>query len=280
MREIITVPSCSPLSHGALTHLLEERTGQQLAGYRAWRIDTALKPVVRDRGLDSIDQLADAVRRDRVLADEVVDALLNGETSFFRDGTLIDQVVDAAAAIAATGRRPRIWSAGCSTGQESLSLAMACAERRELDGTVVPDIVATDVSAAAIARAREGRYSHFEIQRGLPIRRMLRWFEEAGEEWKARPELIAAVAFRRHNLVAEAPPGRFDIVLCRNVLLYLGPDTKARVFAHLADALRPDGLLVLGAGETVIGQTDRFEPSLKLRGFYAHARPRTPSIAA
>lgn len=276
----MTVPSCSPLSHSALTQLLEERTGQQLAAYRAWRIDTALKPLVREHGLDSIDRLADAVRGDRSLAEEVVDALLNGETSFFRDGSVIDQVVDAAAAIAATGRRPRIWSAGCSTGQEALSLAMACAERRELDGTLVPDIVATDVSVAAIARAREGRFSHFEIQRGLPIRRMLRWFEEAGEDWKARPELLAAVAFRRHNLVAEPPPGRFDIVLCRNVLLYLAPEIKTQVFAHLAEALRPEGLLVLGAGETVIGQTERFEPSSRLRGFYAHARSRAAPIAA
>lgn len=275
-------PSCSAMSLHALTALLEARTGQQLATYRCWRIDTALKPLVRGRGLESIDRLVDVLHdgHDRALADEVVDALLNRETSFFRDGTVIDQVVDAVAMVEATGRRARVWSAGCATGQEPLSLAIAFAERRERDGTPAPDIVATDVSAPAIARAREGRFSHFEIQRGLPVRRMIRWFDERGGDWLAKPELTAAIAFRRHNLVAEPAPGRFDVVLCRNVLMYLAPAAKTQVFANIADALRPEGLLVLGAGETVIGQTERFQPSPRLRGFYAHARPRGASIAA
>ncbi len=276
------LPSCSPISLGALTTLLEQRTGQQLASNRVWRIDTALKPLVRDRGFDSIDRLADRLRdgTDRTLADVVVDALLNQETSFFRDGAVIDQVVEAVTAIEAAGRRARVWSAGCATGQEPLSLAMAFAERRERDGTPAPEIVATDVSGAAIARARDGRFSHFEIQRGLPVRRMVRWFDEHDGDWLARPELTANIAFRRHNLVAEPAPGRFDVVLCRNVLMYLTAAAKAQVFAHLADALRSDGLLVLGAGETVIGQTDRFEPSPRLRGFYEHARSRTAGLAA
>lgn len=275
-----TVPSCSPASLRSLTALLEERTGQQLASARTWRIDTALKPLVRERGLLSIDGLVERLGRDRPLSDEVVEALLNQETSFFRDGIVVDQVVEAVAAIEGAGRRARIWSAGCSTGQEPFSLAIAFAERHERDGKPMPDIVATDVSASAIARAREARFSHFEIQRGLPIRRMLRWFDERDGDWVASPELVGAVAFRRHNLVAEPAPGRFDVVLCRNVLLYLTGDAKAQVFDHLADALRPDGLLMLGAGETVIGQTDRFEPSHTHRGFYTHPRPRAATLAA
>lgn len=274
---MIHVPSYSDRSLAALTALLEARTGQQLASYRAWRIDTALKPLVRDLGLASIDGLVAAMLHDRSLADAAVDALLNQETSFFRDGAVIDGVVDA---VAGLGRRARVWSAGCATGQEPLSLAMAFAERHERDGTPMPDIVATDVSAQGLARARAGRFSHFEIQRGLPIRRMIRWFEQRGEDWVAKPELTAAVMFRRHNLVAEAAPGRFDVVLCRNVLLYLAPTAKGQVLGHLADALRPDGLLVLGAGETVIGQTERIEPSAKLRGFYALARARDAGLAA
>jgi chemotaxis protein methyltransferase CheR len=276
------IPSCSPISLGALTTLLESRTGQQLANTRSWRIDTALKPLARDHGLSSIDQLVERLRdsHDRALADEVVDALLNQETSFFRDGTVIDQVVEAVAAVEATGRRARLWSAGCATGQEPLSLAIAFAERHERDGTPAPDIVATDVSSLAIARAREGRFTHFEIQRGLPIRRMIRWFEERGGDWVAKPELTAPIAFRRHNLVADPAPGRFDVILCRNVLMYLAPAAKTHVFGHLVEALRPEGLLVLGAGETVIGQTDRFEPSARLRGFYAHARVKGANLAA
>jgi chemotaxis protein methyltransferase CheR len=275
-------PSCSPASLSALTNLLEAHTGQQIASYRAWRIDTALKPLVRERGLDSIDDLVDLLRSgaDRTLADRIVDALLNQETSFFRDGAVIDQVVEAVAAVEASGRRARVWSAGCATGQEPISLAMAFAERSERGGAPAPDIVATDVSEGALARAREGRFTHFEIQRGLPVRRMIRWFDEHEGDWAAKPELTRAIAFRRHNLVADPAPGRFDVVLCRNVLLYLSAPAKAQVFTRLADALRPDGLLVLGAGETVIGQTDRFEPSPQLRGFYAHAKARPASIAA
>ena len=108
-----------------------------------------------------------------------------------------------------------------------------------------------------------------EIQRGLPIRRMMRWFESAGGDWVATPELVKMVAYRRANLVAEAPPpGRFDVVLCRNVLLYLSTDTKAEVFPKIAKAMKPGGVLVMGAGETVIGQTSAFAPSKRFRGFY------------
>ncbi|WP_374943652.1 CheR family methyltransferase [Sphingomonas sp.] len=270
-------PSCSAASLAVLTSLLEARTGQQLASYRAWRIDTALKPLVRDRGLDSIDRLVALVLdgHDRTAADQVVDALLNQETSFFRDGNVIDQVVEAVAAVESTGRRARVWSAGCATGQEPLSLAIAFAERQEREGLAPPDIVATDVSEGAIARAREGRFTQFEIQRGLPVRRMIRWFDERGGDWFAHPDLTRMVAYRRHNLTADPAPGRFDIVLCRNVLLYLAAPAKAEVFTRLAEAMRPGGLLVLGAGETVIGQTDRFEPSPGTRGFYGHARDRS-----
>ena len=282
MQSLSPTPSCSAASLAVLTSLLEARTGQQIAGYRSWRIDTALKPLVRDRGLDSIDHLVTLLLdgHDNSVADHVVDALLNQETSFFRDGPVCDQVVEAVAAVEATGRRARIWSAGCATGQEPLSLAILFAERQERTGLAPPDIVATDVSEVAIARAREGRFNQFEIQRGLPVRRMIRWFDERGGDWIAHPDLTRMIAFRRHNLTAEPAPGRFDIVLCRNVLLYLATPAKAEVFARIADALRPDGLLVLGAGETVIGQTDRFEPSPRLRGFYGHATPSERRVRA
>ena len=135
-----------------------------------------------------------------------------------------------------------------------------------------PDIVATDVSLAAIERARRGRFTQFEIQRGLATRRMLRWFEQDNDEWVAAPALVRRVSFRRHNLISDLPPaGQFDIVLCRNVLMYFAAGTRAAAFDRLAGAVRPGGLLVLGAGETTIGQTDRFVPSRRFRGFYDRA---------
>lgn len=267
----MTIVSISPAATRILTTLLEARTGQQLAAYRSWRLDLALKPLLKERGLTSLDQLVALMTDggDPALAGRIVDGLVNSESSFFRDAPVFDLACDVIAQAEADGRRARVWSAGCSTGQEPLSLAMLFAERAASDAPMSPEIVATDVSEAALARAREGRYTQFEVQRGLPIRRLMRWFEQAGDDWVASPELTRTIHYRSLNLVADrAPPGRFDLVFCRNVLLYLAPAMKSRVFASLAMALRPGGLLVLGAGETVIGQTPLFEPSRRFRGLY------------
>lgn len=251
--------------------LLHERTGQKLDANRAWRVDSALQPVLRDGGYETLQGLAAAlVGDDGRLGETVVDALLNQETSFFRDAGVLDLAADVLTAQrdADPARRIRAWSAGCSVGQEPYSLAMLMAERASA-GESPPDIVATDVSQSAISRARVGRYSQFEIQRGLPVRRMLQWFEQDGDEWAARADLVRLVAFRRHNLVDAPPPfGLFDLIMCRNVLLYFASDVRRTVFDRLAGALRPGGVLILGAGETTIGQTERFRPSQRYRGAY------------
>ena len=260
---------------GVLTAILESRTGQQLAANREWRVETVLKPLLRELGLDTIEALASAAQRSPEIGDQVADALLNQESSFFRDAAVLDMVADAVEAIRAEQppRRPRIWSAGCSFGQEPLSLAMLFGENEIGRDTLPPEIVATDVSEIALARARSGRYSHFEIQRGLPVRRMVRWFETEGNDWVANPELVRRIAFRRMNLVSDPLPiGRFDVILCRNVLLYLNAELRRKVFDRFATVIRPGGVLVLGAGETVIGQTDAFCPSPRYRGLYEPAR--------
>ncbi len=274
----ITATSGSSAAMGMIAGLLEQRTGQQIAPSRAWRLEASLKPILRDLNLGSLDALVSQliVADDRALSDLVVDALLNQETSFFRDAAVIDMVADAAAAIRrdAPTRRLRIWSSGCSTGQEPLSLAMALHERGL--GNDAVEIVATDVSAGAIARAKAARYSQFEIQRGLSVHRMMTWFDGEGAEWTARRDLVQRIQHRRHNLVLDPPPpGGFDIILCRNVLLYFLPEVRRTVFTGLARAARPAGLLVLGAGETVIGQTELFAPTKTWRGLYE----RTPGHA-
>ncbi|OYX49455.1 MAG: chemotaxis protein CheR [Sphingomonas sp. 32-66-10] len=266
--------------------LLEQRTGQQIAANRAWRIETALKTVLRAHELTSVDQLIARLTTtpSGPLADAVVDALLNNETSFFRDTGVLELVVEAAAAIAAEqpGRRLRIWSAGCSTGQEPYSLAMLFEEAYVTRGLPFPEIVATDVSAATVDRARAGRFSQFEIQRGLPIRRMMTWFNQDGTEWVVRPELARRVQFRRHNLAQDAaPPGKFDLILCRNVLFYFPPAMRSRAYQTLRSAIRDGGALLLGAGETVIGQTDAFAPCGRIRGLYrADSGQRVPQATA
>jgi chemotaxis protein methyltransferase CheR len=250
--------------------LLEQRTGQRIDDHRSWRIEAALKPLLREHALEDFDALARALRsaRDPSLVDRVVESLLNHETSFFRDAGVLEQVAAVASARADSGLPLRIWSAGCATGQEPISLAMLFAER----GGQMPDIHATDVSDAVLRRARAGRYTQFEIQRGLPIGRLVRWFEADGGDWIAKTDLVDRIRYRRHNLTRDpALPGRFDVILCRNVLLYFESDVRRRVLDGLAGALRPGGLILLGAGETVIGQCDRLTPSRTWRGFYEAA---------
>lgn len=245
--------------------LLEARTGQRITAGRSWRFDAALKPLLQSLGLDRVEQLTARLmeRHDPALADRIVDSLLNQETSFFRDAGVIET---AARLVQEQPAPTRIWCAACATGQEPLSLAMLFAEQ----GGAMPEIIATDVSAAAIARARAGTYTQFEIQRGLPIRRMMQWFESApDQQWSAQPRLLSTISYRRHNLVVDpAPAGTFDLILCRNVLFYLAPHLREQVLERLAAALKPGGVLLLGAGETVIGQSESLRPCQRARGFY------------
>lgn len=263
----------SPQATRAFAAILESRTGQTLAAGRHWRIETALKPLMRDREIASLNGLAATLGRggDAELTDAVIDALLNNETSFYRDAAVFEQLsrsLERFLGPRALKRRLRIWCAGCSTGQEAYSLGMSLADDPRWTGWAI-DIVGTDVSRTAIRQAHSGCYSQFEIQRGLPVRAMLRWFEPDGEAWRAVPELRAKVRFQSHNLL-DPPPSTLpcDIILCRNVLLYLAPAQREAVFRRLASAMTPDGLLLLGAGETVIGQTECFVPDTEHRGLY------------
>ena len=267
-----------------LAGLLEARTGQQLTMSRRWRIETALSSLLRERGIATLDELITilVMGKEPALASLVVEALLNNETYFFRDRVPFDALQAKLLGELAEARKDkrtlRIWSAGCSTGQEVYSLAMLFAEQPlKWQGWTI-DILGTDVSSTAIRRARDGSYTQFEVQRGLAVTQMIRWFEEKGDQWQASPQLRAKARFAVHNLL-EAPPrgaeGKFDIVLCRNVLLYLNAEKRGQAFERLASALAPDGALMLGAGETVIGQTERFAADRGNRGFYrlaAHAQ--------
>ena len=211
-----------------LANLLEQRTGQQIGPNRLWRVETVLKSLMRARAIPDLEALVAALSsgRDATLATEVVEALLNNETFFFRDAQAFDLLRDGALEKLrqARGSPPRlsILCAGCSTGQEAYSLAMIFADARaKWDGWMI-DITATDVSDAAIAKAKAGFYSQFEIQRGLPVGAMLRWFDQVGEDWRVKRELAGHLRFRRHNILM-AQTGRFDLILCRNVLLLFQP---------------------------------------------------------
>jgi chemotaxis protein methyltransferase CheR len=265
----------SDSSSRILAGLLEARTGQQLTMSRRWRIETALSGLLRERGISTLDELITilVMGKEPSLSQKVVEALLNNETYFFRDRGPFDLLQRHALPELAQRRhkskRLRIWSAGCSTGQEVYSLSMLFAEEPAKWSGWTIDILGTDVSTSCIDRARAGAYSQFEVQRGLGINQMIKWFEESTDGWRAVEPLRKPVRFQVHNLLEPAPhPGGFDIVLCRNVLLYLSPEKKTLAFERIATAMAEDGWLMLGAGETVIGQTSKLGADINARGLY------------
>jgi chemotaxis protein methyltransferase CheR len=172
----------------------------------------------------------------------------------------------------------RIWSAAASSGQEAYSLAMIVAEAApSLSGRQV-EILGTDISREQLARAREGLYSQFEVQRGLPVQSLVRHFRKEGTSWRISDALREMVSFREWNLLEDIRPlGKFDVVYCRNVLIYFDGPTKTRVLDAIAAQLAPDGLLYLGGAETVIGLTDRFVVSPGDWGVYELAKHSSAS---
>lgn len=269
--------------HRQLADLLRKHSGQQLMPNRQWRVEMALKPVLRRHSIPGIDLLSSLLAGDGepTLVRECVEAMINNETCFYRDqanfALLTGPVLDSLREKRKSTRRLRIWSAACSTGQEAYSLAMHFAENPEKWAGWSIQIHATDVSTSALAQARKGRYSQFEIQRGLPVMLMLKYFDQQGTEWQLKDPIRRAVSFATHNQLEGARHmGVFDLILCRNMLMYLCDDNRRQVLGHLADSLTPDGFLMLGAAETVIGQTDRFEASREFRGFYERSSTGKP----
>jgi chemotaxis protein methyltransferase CheR len=262
----------SHASYQIIAELLAARTGQQLTDSRKWRLSTALSGIFRERGISNTDQLVcllDAPQGDlnsSDLATEVVEALLNNETYFFRDRPTFDQlpleILPELRQRRAHVKRLSIWCAGCSTGQEVHSLAMLFQEQKELWAGWTINILGTDISQKAISSAQQGLYSQFEVQRGLGVKDMLNHFDETPNGWQLSDNVRRFSRFEQHNLLGSTPGRtRFDLILCRNVLLYFEAANRARAFGRLAHALAEDGFLMLGAGETASANTDAFVPS-------------------
>lgn len=270
-----------------LSELLARETGQQLLANRHWRVEMALKPLMRKHSIPNIEMLASILEGDGEpgLLKECVESMVNNETCFFRDqanfALLTGPVMDSLRAARSTTKRLRIWSAACSTGQEPYSIAMSFLENAEKWRGWNIQILATDISTMALGKARKGQYSQFEIQRGLPVMLMLKYFDQVDGDWLAKPEVRKMVTFAQHNQLDSARHlGQFDIILCRNMLMYLCEGKRREVLENLTTALAPDGVLMLGAAETVIGQTDKFAASREFRGFYNHsANAVAPTMA-
>ncbi len=250
-----------------LRNYLGRTAGISLDAEKAYLAESRLQPIMQRHGLADLDGLVAKVVSgyEPALAREVVDAMTTNETFFFRDRTPFDNFRKIALPAMLEARRDvgriRIWCAACSTGQEPYSLAMILDEEApKLTGWEI-EIVATDLSHNVINSAREGLYTQFEVQRGLPIGQLLRYFSQEGDRWRINQHLRSRIRFEQFNLLSDyGELGRFDIIFCRNVLIYFDVPTKQAVLEKMARVLAPDGYLFMGAAETVVGLTDSFVP--------------------
>ncbi|WP_426422081.1 CheR family methyltransferase [Bradyrhizobium genosp. A] len=263
-----------------LRKLLKERSGLDLSADKQYLIESRLLPLARKAGLSGIPELVQKLQGGAsALITSVVEAMTTNETFFFRDKVPFDHFRDTImpeVLKARVGRRSvRIWCAAGSTGQEPYSLAMTLKEMgAALTGWRV-EIIATDLSQEVLEKAKAGVYSQFEVQRGLPIQHLVKYFKPNGETWQINPELRAMIQHRQLNLLQDfSHLGTFDVIFCRNVLIYFDQETKINIFNRLARQIEPDGFLVLGAAETVVGLTDTFRPIADRRGLYKPNDPR------
>ena len=263
-----------------LCRLLKDRSGLVLTRDKAYLLESRLLPVARKRNMKSLDELIVALRGrpEGELVRDVVEAMTTNESFFFRDIKPFDQfkgfVLPQLLKSRAARKSIRIWSAACSSGQEPYSLAMILAEEKaNLPGWSI-EIIATDLSTEILEKAQAGVYSQFEVQRGLPIQLLVKYFKQQGDRWQIDPAIRGMVKFRCLNLLDDfTPMGTFDVVFCRNVLIYFDQATKASVLLRIRQVMPEDGFLYLGGAETVLGITDRFKPIDGQRGVYQLSEP-------
>jgi len=273
----------TPLDYDYLRKLLKERSGLVLSADKQYLVESRLTPVSRKHALASLSELVVKLRGgNEQLTVDVVEAMTTNESFFYRDKIPFehfrDAIVPALMTARARERRIRIWCAAASTGQEPYSLAMMLKEMKDKLGGWRVEILGTDISVDVLEKAKAGVYSQFEVQRGLPIQMLVKYFTQAGDTWQIAPDIRAMVQYRQHNLLAEFSGfGRFDVVFCRNVLIYFDQDTKSSVLNRMARQLDPDGYLVLGAAESVVGLSDAFKPIPDKRGLYAPSKDVRPA---
>ena len=278
----------TPLDYDFLRKCLKDRSGLVLSGDKQYLVESRLLPVARRAGLGGLGELVSTLKRGNAdaLMTTVVEAMMTNELLFFRDKTPFEHfrttVMPALTAARRSSRTLRIWCAAASTGQEPYSLAMALKEmERDLSGWRI-ELLATDISNEVLEKARQGLYSQFEVQRGLPIQLLIKHFVQVGELWQIAPEIRAMIKYRQLNLLADfSHLGMFDLVFCRNILIYFDQATKIDLLNRLAKIVAGDGFLVLGAAETVVGLTDSFKTIGDKHGLYTpNVRQPKPKIVS
>ncbi len=276
----------TPQDYAYLCKVLKDRSGLLLSPDKQYLIESRLLPLARRSGLSGIGDLVLKMKAGSdALTVDVVEAMTTNETFFFRDkipfDNFKDSVIPDLIKARASRRSLRIWCAAASTGQEPYSLAMLLKEMGPaLSGWRV-EIVATDISQEVLEKGKSGIYSQFEVQRGLPIQLLVKHFDQIGEFWQIKPETRAMVQFRQLNLLQDfAHLGKFDVIFCRNVLIYFDQDTKIDVFNRLLKSNESDGCLMLGAAETVVGLTNTYRPCQQRRGVYVPNLAKTAAAPA
>ncbi len=274
-------------SFNTLAAMLKTRSGLIIGQDKTYLLETRLVTLLRREQIGDLNALAERLSRPgaEALAREVVEAMTTNESFFFRDEKPFQHFRTQALPRMLANRQPgaalRIWSAASSTGQEAYSLAMVLAENKALVVGRRIEIIGTDIARAPLARARDGQYTQFEVQRGLPVQYLMKYFRKEDPHWRIVPEIREMAQFREFNLLGDLRPlGRFDIVFCRNVLIYFDQPTKTRVLEAMAAQMAPDGVLYLGGAETVLGITQRFAPLAGERGAYGVSGVSAESRAA
>ncbi len=261
-----------------LSAILKQRSGLVLTEEKAYLLESRLMPVARKFGFAGLPELVAMVRDDRPedLLCDITEAMTTNESLFFRDMKPFEQlrtlVVPELVEKRAAQRTLRIWSAAASSGQEPYSIGILLKELGDMVEGWDIQILATDISADMLNRARAGLYTQFEVQRGLPIATLVKYFKQVGEKWRLDAGIRSMVKFKEFNLLDDtAALGQFDIVFCRNVLIYFDQQTKSEVLGRISNIMPNDGVLYLGGAETVLGITDKFVPITGHRGMYALA---------
>lgn len=259
-----------------LCGIVKSRSGLTLSPDKAYLLENRLMAVSRKWGMNDIDGLAAAVRGgpNEELLREITEAMTTNETLFFRDQTPFEQLEKIVLPRLLQSRRDtreiRIWSAACSSGQEPYSIAMLLKGMGGILADWRIEILATDISRTMLDKARAGLYTQFEVQRGLPIAMLMKHFRQAGDKWEIDPTIRGMVEYREFNLLNDPTPlGKFDVVFCRNVLIYLDQPTKTRVLENIWKLMPNDGVLYMGGAETVMGVTEKFQPVSDHRGMYS-----------
>ncbi len=281
----------TPPDYEYLRKTLKDHSGLDLSSDKQYLIESRLLPLSRKAGLSGISELVQKMKGGAAgLTTQVVEAMTTNETFFFRDKVPFDHfrnsIMPEILQVRSNRKNIRIWCAAGSTGQEPYSLAMCLKEMGAAIAGWRIEIIATDLSQDVLEKSRSGIYSQFEVQRGLPIQLLVKYFKQTGELWQINADIRAMIAHRQLNLLHDfSQLGVFDVIFCRNVLIYFDQDTKINIFNRLAKTTEPDGFLVLGAAETVVGLTDTFKPYPERRGLYrpnsVRATPaKSPAVAA